>query len=498
MARTSTNSTSNKLPPRDLFIIAAAVILIALVYLIASQFTYGIGFPLDDSWIHQTYARNLAQRAEWAFRPGVPSAGSTAPLWSALLSVGFLLHLSPYIWTYLLGMVTLFALATLCEWAVRELVYSYRPRFPWVGIFIAIEWHFAWAAMSGMETLLHGLIITTVLVFLMTNKPRYLTLGLLTGLSVWVRPDGLTLLGPVVMTILFTGEGIKPRLTQLTRYLIGFGTLFGFYLLFNLAIGGTPMPNTFYAKQAEYVSWQAMPILTRFGQMSLQLLVGPSLVLIPGIVGWLVKSVRQRMWGNLAALIWAVGYLLLYVSRLPVYQHGRYIMPAMPILFLFGLLAFAEFDAGKMFARYHWIGQTIWRASIAMLALAFIFLGAQSYANDVAVIESEMVVTAKWVAANLPPDALIAAHDIGALGYFDDHELIDLAGLISPEVVPFIRDEPQLADYLNRSGADYLIAFPNLYPLLTDKAETAFVTDGTVSTEIFDEENMVVYLWKTP
>ena len=497
MARASTESKSNSLPTRDFFILAAAVLVIALVYLLSSQLTYGVGFPLDDSWIHQTYARNLAERAEWAFRPGIPSAGSTAPFWSALLAFGFLIRLSPYIWTYLLGAVTLFALAVVCEWAVRELVKSYRPRFPWVGIFIAFEWHFAWAAMSGMETLLHGLIVTTVLILLMTNSPRYLTLGLLTGLAAWVRPDGLTLLAPVFMVILFSGEGIKPRLIQLTQYLIGFGTLFGFYLLFNLAIGGTPMPNTFYAKQAEYVLWQQTPFVTRLGQMFLQLLVGPSLVLIPGVIGWLVKSVRQKMWGSLAALLWSVGYFILYISRLPVYQHGRYIMPAMPIFFLFGLLAFAEFDAGKLFTRYHWIGQFVWRASIAMLTLAFIFLGAQSYANDVAVIESEMVVTAKWAATNLPPDALIAAHDIGALGYFDQHELIDLAGLISPEVIPFIRDEPRIADYLNQRGADYLIAFPDFYSQLTENAEIVFVTNSAI-TLTFDQQNMVIYLWKTP
>jgi hypothetical protein len=192
-----------------------------------------------------------------------------------------------------------------------------------------------------------------------------------------------------------------------------------------------------------------------------------------------------------------VGYLGLYISRLPVYQHGRYIMPAMPIFFLFGLLAFADFDAGKLFARYHWIAQLIWRASIVMLGFAFIILGAQSYSRDVAVIESEMVVTAKWVASNLPPDALIAAHDIGALGYFDYHELIDLAGLVSPDVIPFIRDEPQLANYLNQRGANYLIAFPEFYPLLTKNAQTVFVTDSAI-TLTFGQKNMVVYLWKTP
>src|SRR3990172_5825993 len=140
----SSESISNKISTQDLLIIAAAVSLVASIYLLTSHLTNGLGFPLDDSWIHQTYARNLALRGEWAFRPGIPSAGSTAPLWSVLLALGFLLHLSPYIWTYLLGAITLFALAVVCEWAVRKLVDSYRPRFPWVGIFIAVEWHFAW------------------------------------------------------------------------------------------------------------------------------------------------------------------------------------------------------------------------------------------------------------------------------------------------------------------------------------------------------------------
>lgn len=253
MAYESINLNNNKLLPRDLWIVAGAVVLIAIIYLLTSQITYGIGFPLDDSWIHQTYARNLALRGEWAFRPGIPSAGSTAPLWSALLAIGFLIRLSPYIWTYFLGAVTLFALAVLCEWAVRKLVDSYHPRFPWVGIFIAFEWHLAWAAMSGMETLLHGLIVSTVLVLLMTNTQRYLTLGLLTGLAVWVRPDGLTLAGPVLMTILFTRHDTPSRVSAIARFLIGFASLFVPYLLFNLAIGGTPMPNTFYADRKSVV-----------------------------------------------------------------------------------------------------------------------------------------------------------------------------------------------------------------------------------------------------
>ena len=145
---------------RDALVLAGIVLLSVGLYLGLSGLYYRIGFPLDDAWIHQTYARNLALRGEWAFIPGKLSGGSTAPLWSALLAVGFWLKLAPYAWTYLLGAAALWGLCVLGENTIRGLVPTYRPRFPWVGAALALEWHLAWSAASGMETLLYALLAT--------------------------------------------------------------------------------------------------------------------------------------------------------------------------------------------------------------------------------------------------------------------------------------------------------------------------------------------------
>lgn len=485
---------SLKLSNRDLAILFTSTLLAGTIYLLASHIQYRIGFPLDDSWIHQTYARNLAEHGEWSFRVGIQSAGSTSPLWSMILAVGFLIGISPYIWTYTLGLIILFGMGILTESIARRKVQSYTPQIPWVGLFFIVEWHLLWAAMSGMETLLHGLIVTGVLSALMMRSRRYLALGLITGLSVWVRPDGLTLLAPLALAVILFEADTPARLRGLMRVFIGFGAVFLLYIFFNLLVGGTPMPNTFYAKQAEYIEWQNSPITRRLGELLLQLLAGPSVLILPGIYIWVSHSIRIRSWGNVLALIWSVSYMFMYVLRLPMYQHGRYIMPAMPALFLVGLLGVLHFSSQKTFKRYQWLVNGVWFSGLFMVSLLFIFLGARFYSDDVVKIETEMVDTAIWVKANLPEDALIALHDIGAIGYFTNQPIIDLAGLVSPEVVPFIRDEARLLEYLDAQKVDYLIAFPGLYDEMTVGKPVVFSTGSQITHNDF--VHMTIFQWK--
>src|SRR5574339_943434 len=134
------SSTGSNRPVERWVVLAIAALLATLFFLAVSHLIYAIGFPLDDSWIHLTYARNLAEHGEWAFRLGQHSAGSTSPLWTALLSIGFLIGLAPYVWTYLLGWAVLTLLAVCAENLARRLVPAYSSRVSWAGLFLVFAW----------------------------------------------------------------------------------------------------------------------------------------------------------------------------------------------------------------------------------------------------------------------------------------------------------------------------------------------------------------------
>jgi hypothetical protein len=489
------SSPSPRLNRRVIWIVVITAVISVLGYLLAAGFTFRLGFPLDDAWIHQTYARNLVEYGEWSFIPHQTSGGSTAPLWSVLLAPGFLIGLSPLAWTYLLGMIILIILALLSDASVRHLAPDYHPKFPWVGIFMALEWHLVWAAASGMETLLSGLLVTLVLVMLALGVKNYLAIGLLIGISVWVRPDLATLLGPAVFVVFLSSSDIKNRLAGFFMLLMGFGVILTFYLFFNLFIAGTPFPNTFYAKQAEYGVLQNISYISRFFNISLLPVTGAGVILLPGVILMAIEAIKKRNWAILAGLIWFLGYIALYAWRLPVtYQHGRYLIPAMPIFFLYGLAGMSLIRLVQLKQNWKWILLKVWQFSTGVAVLAFWLLGARAYATDVAVIESEMVATAHWVSENIPSNALIAAHDIGALGFFAPRNLLDLAGLVSPEVIPFIRDEIKISHYLDQKKVEYLITFPDWYPNLVDDLNLAFSSRGQFAPKL-GQENMSIYYW---
>ncbi len=474
-------------------------------YLLFSHMFLRIGFPLDDAWIHQTYARNLALRGEWAFLPGQPSGGSTGPLWGFLLSLGYAFGLGPYTWTFFLGWLILFASGTSGVWIFRHLCPERKGWSIWAGALLVLEWHLVWAAGSGMETLLFALFAMIVLGGLIIIEEGnilsmwiWLGIGALMGSSVWLRPEGVTLLAPVGLYIFVLRLPWRKMIASLLLIGIGFLILFAPYLLFNYQLAGTWWPTTFFAKQAEYSFLDQVPFWDRWLDQAVLPLIGVGALLLPGFVGNLVEAAKQRRWGVLLSGLWMVGYTIMYAWRLPVtYQHGRYLIPMMPIYFLWGLAGLARIVQPNLPELLLRVLNRAWIFTTAAILLAFWWIGAQAYARDVAVIESEMVTMAHWVVENTPHDALIATHDIGALGYYADRPLIDLAGLISPEVIPLLWDGERLGYYLNTQGADYLVTFPGWYPTLTAPLTPIFQTDSPYSRDL-GGENMAIYQWRIP
>ena len=363
------------------------------------------------------------------------------------------------------------------------------------GLFLILEWHLVWAAGSGMETLLFSLVVLLVLGELLGENPGWLFIGFLVGVSVWLRPDGITLAGPCLLMILVSRKGWKDRLVSFFVFFGAVSSLLLPYLLMNQGLSGAWWPNTFFAKQAEYAIHRQAPLWQRYLQQLRLLAIGPGVMLIPGFIFCLILAVRRRAWGVLAGVVWLLGYLLLYALRLPViYQYGRYIMPAMPVYFIWSLSGMAEWIRPLEPLRWRWVLGRAWLASLTLIWLAFWWIGGRAYAISVAIIESEMVDTARWVAANTEPQTLIAAHDIGALGYFGERPLVDLAGLVSPEVIPFLRDESRLANFLNERGADYLMTFPGWYPELIQHGREVHSSQGQFSP-LQGGENMRIYRW---
>ena len=476
-------------------ILALLAILSVLTYILVSHLYYHIGFPLDDSWIFQTYARNLAGFGEWAFLPGEISGGSTSPLWTVILSLGYLLHVPHFVWTFGMEILVLWGIAYFAEITIRRLVVSYQQVFPWIGFVILFEWHFTWAAASGMETLLFSGMVLWVLFSLIEDSQQYLKIGILIGISVWIRPEALTLLGPAIMIAIIEKSFVKKRIINILKILIGFGAVFSLYLLFSLALSGTPWPTTFYAKQAEYVILSNRLFSERLGNLLIQLLVGVGCVLVPGFILMIINSIQKRKWGYLASVFWILGMLFIYAWRLPVvYQHGRYVIPCMLVFISFSCIGMVNYFQ-ETHQGWRWLIDKAWKFGVGIILVIFWGYGAVVFARDVAIIESEMVESANWANRNLPKDAIIAAHDIGALGFFGDHRIVDLAGLISPEVIPFLRDEVQLAEFMDDQNVNYLMAFQDWYPLLSEGLIEKYSTHGRFAPNM-GGKNMILFTWQ--
>jgi tetratricopeptide (TPR) repeat protein len=252
-----------------------------------------------------------------------------------------------------------------------------------------------------------------------------------------------------------------------------FGLLAFIYFGFNLYLSGSLFPNTFSAKIKYYSSgnldyWNQLFKFLSSGH----LLIVSVFFAIGGLC--VIKNILYRKPDkNLLYLCWIIGMAIAFSIFLPfLYQSGRYLMPVLPFYIIVafeGLAISIEFITKTIFK--------IQKASILQTLLALIFFafaiqfsiasvnGAKEYAETCRYINDRQVVTAKWLSTNLPKGAIVATHDIGAVGFYSERKIVDMVGLVSPEMIPRIGSFDALEKFLKEKKVTHLVALRNWFHL---------------------------------
>lgn len=443
------------------------------------------GYPLDDAWIHHVYASSLAQRGELTFNPGEPSAGSTSPLWSALLAIGHWIG-APVAWGYTLGVVALMA----CGWLIWRLAERLLPNqslTPWIATAaVLLEWHLAWAAVSGMETLLFvALSLGAVEVHLTAGGApggfRSLGLGLLGGLLFLTRPEGFILVGLVGLDLLRLRRwgaawraGLACAITALPAFWLNWR-----------ATGGL-LPGTFAAKTTYVTGVGWLGHLAFLGLALLALWTGSLLLLLPASARGALHAVRADARQNWLPVAWSLGLLAFYAWLLPVlYHHARYLMPIIPWVALYGSAGLLSFH--RRLRRFLFVINTL-------VLLIFWFWGANIYSWNVDNIQDQQVTIGHWLAEETPVQTTVAANDVGALGYFGERRIIDLEGLITPEIAQMRAAGLSPLPFLREQHVEYLVIYRDLdRPWLAELSLVPVFTATLEFNTISAAEQMIVY-----
>lgn len=405
-------------------------------------------YVTDDTFIHLQYARHLAHGEGFVFNPGERVYGSTSPLWVMLLAGAIALGLDGLLAAKLLGAAALLASLLLWGWLVRRTVAS-----PWLRVGSTLAWAaHAWLlrwSLSGMETPLAVALVLGGLCAFTAREPwgeRPEIAGLLWALAALARPECVLLPG-LWAVLLVVDHGARAGLGRAVRGLWPAALVYGGWLAFARGYFGTFWPNTLAAKAAggEGIAYQ-LEQWTRAGAIVATTDGVLVVVLLAALALGALRGARPRLRPAVPLLPWAwlVAVPLVYTLRgVPVLS--RYLVPALPVL---GWLAWRALD------------RTLWRPDgrtssgrLAGALVAALVLGQNLvvYARIVrpqvdsfsAGLEHSLIPWGRWFDLHAQPDAVIAAPDIGAIGYFGRRRVVDLAGLVTPEMVPILRRMPQ-------------------------------------------------------
>ncbi|MGQ9598723.1 MAG: hypothetical protein ACUVWZ_04840 [Anaerolineae bacterium] len=482
---------------------------------------------IDDAYITFRYARNLADGFGFVYNPGQRVLGTTTPLYTLLMAVAWRLGWHDLPWVALaLNAVVDAATAVLLYWLGLRLVRSH---------IVAVGAGLAWAvspmsvtfAIGGMET-------SAVIFFLVASFAAYAAgrshlSAAVIALAVLTRPDALIgaglLFGDMALRPLLA-RGNEPWPVRLRRLpwaeAVVFGGLLAPWVLFAMGYFGSPLPQSVQAKVRAYHMAEFQALLRLIQHLSTPFFehltfgrfwpaVGLPLYLVLYLSGGLRLARHESR--TLPLLLYPLVYVAVFSAANPLLFRW-YLAPPLPFYFLGILTGLGSIliDLGRRYGREQagsWV--------LGLVTPLLLLCSLQEYtphpdhgldrpAPKMAWYRLELLYrqAAEQVRDRLQPGDIVAAADIGAVGWFTGAPILDTLGLISPESLPYYPLDPSLLvisyaiapELIRDLRPDYLISlevYVRQTLLPAPWFQEGYVLVDRLETDIYGSEGMLIF-----
>jgi len=484
---------------------------------------------IDDAFITFRYARNIVHGVGFIYNAGERVLGTTTPLYT--------------LWMATLALISgnenfpLFALVTnaLADAASTYLLYHLGRRLSnssLVGWAIALLWAVSpmsvTFAIGGMETSVFILLMLATFAAHMERRP-YLT-AVLAALSLLTRPDAGLIV--VLIFIQLSWEALRsPRsslhalrstLCVVGLWILVFALVIAPWAIFATAYFGNPLSQSMFAKSIAYRLEPEEGLVRLLQHLSVPFFesdvfdLGGLIRLVVYLALYLVAALAafRREPRSLPFFAYPLLYAAAFAIANPLIFRW-YLAPPTPAYMLGILLGASHILARLVSVRNprsairNLIFGTVVAVYMVLSLVAWTLHpdhGPDRPAPQMAYIQLELFY--HQVAADLKPhvrpDTVIAAGDIGALGYDTNARILDTLGLISPQtlrhypldpslyVIPYAMSPQLILD----QQPDWLVA-PEVYlrrgVLPNTQFQAQYQLLETIPTDIYGSHGLLVF-----
>jgi hypothetical protein len=421
---------------------------------------------IDDAFITFRYARNILSGAGFVYNWGERVLGTTTPLYTLLMAVlAGVSGSANYAWLALT--VNALADAITCWLLVRlgEKLSGQRV----VGLMAALLWAVSpmsvTFAIGGMETSVFICLLVLSANLYVSGHTR--SAAFVCALLLLTRPDGALWVGPLLLDMSI--RGLQARRWPLAEAGIFLLTLAP-WIIFATLYFGSPLPHSIAAKSVAYrLSSEAalVRLIQHYGTPFFEHETLGNWWIFPGFIfystfsalaGLAVVRRDARAW---PIVLYPWLYLAVFSIANPLIFRW-YLAPPLPFYFLLILCGLAKLtsDISKSL-RIKPEGETLARLATLFFLLASSFFllsslnewvlhpdhGPTSPAPDMAWHQLELLyedVGRDLAAQGVTTQTVVAAGDVGALGFYSNAHILDTVGLMSPEASAYYPLDPKL------------------------------------------------------